>query len=243
VVSEPTEDPRDDVAAMAGRYARRAALAGLYDPLRPEVLQARHERLRVLAALLRQHARQPLAQLSLLEVGCGHGSNLLDLIALGFDPARLLANELLPERAAAARTRLPAAVRVLEGDALALPLQLPGLEASLDLVLQSTVFSSLLDADFRARLAQRLWAWLKPGGAVIWYDFAVGNPRNPDVMGMPLAEIRRLFPAATIDARRVTLAPPLARRSAAVHPALPALLNTLSLLRTHRLAWIAKPDA
>lgn len=233
------QEREDDVAAMAGRYARRAALAGLYDPLRPEVMQARHERLRVLAALLRRHARAPLSELSLLEVGCGDGGNLLDLVGLGFDPARLLANELLPERAAAARARLPVAVRVMEGDALALPLP----EASLDLVLQSTVFSSLLDPGFRARLAARLWAWLKPGGAVIWYDFAVDNPRNPDVAGMPMAELRRLFPAATIDARRVTLAPPLARRAAALHPALPALLNTVPLLRTHRLAWIAKPDA
>ena len=41
----------------------------------------------------------------------------------------------------------------------------------------------------------------------------------------------------------MTLAPPLARRGAALHPALPALLNNLPLLRTHRLAWIAKPDA
>ena len=229
----------DDVAAMAGRYARRAALAGLYDPLRPEVMQARHERQRVLAALLRRHARAPLAQLRLLEVGCGAGGNLLELIGLGFEPANLLANELLPERAAAARARLPAAVQVLEGDALALPLP----EAGLDLVLQSTVFSSLLDPGFRARLAARLWAWLRPGGAVLWYDFAVNNPRNPDVTGLPLAELRRLFPAASIDARRVTLAPPLARRAAALHPALPALLNTVPLLRTHRMAWIAKPDA
>lgn len=229
----------DDVAAMAGRYARRAALAGLYDPLRPEVMQARHERQRVLAALLRRHARAPLSQLRLLEVGCGAGGNLLELIGLGFEPANLLANELLPERAAAARARLPAAVQVLEGDALALPLP----DASLDLVLQSTVFSSLLDPGFRARLAARLWAWLKPGGAVLWYDFAVDNPRNPDVTGLPPAELRRLFPAASIDARRVTLAPPLARRAAALHPALPGLLNTVPLLRTHRLAWIAKPDA
>ncbi|MCM0609008.1 MAG: methyltransferase domain-containing protein [Ideonella sp. WA131b] len=233
------QEPDDDVAAMAGRYARRAALAGLYGPLRPEVMQARHERLRVLAALLRRHARAPLGELRLLEVGCGQGGNLLDLIGLGFEPAHLLANELLPERAAAARARLPTAVRVLPGDALALPLP----DAGLDLILQSTVFSSLLDPGFRARLAARLWAWLKPGGAVIWYDFAVGNPRNPDVAGMPLAELRRLFPAASIDARRVTLAPPLARRAAALHPALPALLNTVPLLRTHRLAWIAKPDA
>jgi SAM-dependent methyltransferase len=231
--------PPDDVDAMAGRYARRAALSGLYDPLRPEVMQARHERQRVLASLLARHARQPLAELRLLEVGCGSGANLLELIALGFDPARLLANELLPERVAAARARLPAAVTLLPGDALALPVE----DGSLDLVLQSTVFSSLLDAGFRARLAARMWAWLKPGGAVVWYDFAFDNPRNADVQGMPMAEVRRLFPAATIDSRRVTLAPPLARRAAALHPALPALLNSLPLLRTHRLAWIAKPDA
>lgn len=229
----------DDVDAMAARYARRASRSGLYDPGRPEVKLARQERLQVLAALLRQHACRPLAELTLLEVGCGHGDNLLDLIELGFAPAHLLANELLPERAAAARTHLPAAVRLLEGDALALPLA----AGSLDLVLQSTVFSSLLDPGFRARLAAQMWAWLKPGGAVIWYDFTVDNPRNADVKGMPMAEIRRLFPAATIDARRVTLAPPLARGAARLHPALPALLNTLPLLRTHRLAWIAKPDA
>lgn len=227
----------DDVAAMAGRYARRAALAGLYDPLRPEVMQARHERLRVLAALLRRHARAPLAELSLLEVGCGDGGNLLDLVGLGFDPARLLANELLPERAAAARARLPAAVRVLEGDALALPLP----DASLDLVLQSTVFSSLLDPGFRARLAARLWAWLKPGGAVIWYDFAVDNPRNPDVRGVPVARVRQLFPQAEFEVHRVTLAPPLARAACRLHPSLYTVLNAVPWLRTHRLAWMRKP--
>jgi SAM-dependent methyltransferase len=227
----------DDVAAMAGRYARRAALAGLYDPLRPEVMQARQERLRVLAALLRRHACAPLAGLSLLEVGCGDGGNLLELIGLGFDPALLLANELLPERAAAARARLPAAVRVLEGDALALPLP----EASLDLVLQSTVFSSLLDPGFRARLAARLWAWLKPGGAVIWYDFAVDNPRNPDVRGVPVARVRQLFPQAEFEVHRVTLAPPLARAACRLHPSLYTVLNAVPWLRTHRLAWICKP--
>jgi hypothetical protein len=77
--------PPDDVDAMAGRYARRAALSGLYDPLRPEVMQARHERQRVLAALLGRHARQPLAELRLLEVGCGGGANLLELIALVYE--------------------------------------------------------------------------------------------------------------------------------------------------------------
>ncbi len=226
----------DETRAVAERYARRA-VGDLYSPLRPEVWQAQQERQRALISLLRQHAPRPLAELDLLEVGCGAGDNLLELLRLGFDPARLLANELLPERAAAARRRLPAATRLHEGDALALPLA----PQSLDVVYQSTVFSSLLDSAFQQRLATAMWQWLRPGGAVLWYDFTYDNPRNPDVRGVPLARIRTLFPGGTIHARRVTLAPPIARRVVRLHPAAWRLFNALPLLRTHLLAWIAKP--
>lgn len=226
----------DEPQAVAERYARRA-VGDLYNPLRPEVLQAQHERLQTLAALLRRHVHQPLSELQVLEIGCGGGDNLLELLRFGFDPARLLANELLPERAAAARRRLPAATRFFEGDALTLQIA----PASLDVVLQSTVFSSLLDDAFQQRLAAAMWGWLKPGGAVLWYDFTWNNPRNPDVRGVPLARVRELFPGATIDARRVTLAPPIARRVVRLHPSAWRWFNALPLLRTHLLAWIAKP--
>ena len=111
----------DETRAIAERYARRD-VGDRYHPLRAEVWQARQERERALMALLRRHVRGPLAGLDVLEVGCGHGDNLLELLRLGFDPARLVGNELLPERAAAARRRLPAAIRLLEGDATQLAL-------------------------------------------------------------------------------------------------------------------------
>ncbi|MGZ7259737.1 hypothetical protein ACXWO8_09385, partial [Streptococcus pyogenes] len=75
-----------------------------------------------------------------------------------------------------------------------------------------------------------MWRWLKPGGAVVWYDFTVDNPRNPDVRGVPLSRVRALFPQGRLTARRVTLAPPLARAL----PAAYALLNIIPWLRTHR---------
>lgn len=228
--------PQDEAQAVAARYARRVD-RGWYDPLRPEVWLARQERQRALIGLLSRHASRPLGELDLLEVGCGHGDNLLELLQLGFDPARLVGNELLPERAAAARRRLPAVTAVHEGDALALPLP----DAGFDLVLQSTVFSSLLDDGFQQRLAGRMWRWLRPGGAVLWHDFVLDNPRNPDVRGVGLGRVRQLFPGARIDARRVTLAPPLGRAAARLHPGAWRLLNLVPLLRTHRLAWIEKP--
>lgn len=224
-----------EARAVAERYARRPQ-DDRYHPLQPDVLCARQERQRALAALLRRHAPGPVSSLSLLEVGCGAGDQLLEMIGLGFDPARLAGIELLPERAAAARARLPAATAVHRGDALAIPLP----PASVDLVLQATVFSSLLDDGFQQRLAAHMWSLLRPGGAVIWYDFTVDNPRNPDVRGVPMSRVRALFPHADMDARRLTLAPPLGRPAARVHPWLWQALNALPLLRTHRLIWIRK---
>ena len=228
----------DEPAAVARRYARRADDDPRYHPWQPAVQRERQGRQRALVALLRRHLRdRAAASIDVLEVGCGHGSNLLELMTLGFDPARLVGNELLPARAAEARRRLPAATALHEGDALALPFA----AGSFDRVLQATVFSSLLDEAFRARLAQRLWHWVRPGGAVLWYDFAWDNPRNPDVRGVPLRDLRELFPhAAFVDARRVTLAPPLARALGRVHPALIGAAGALPVLRTHWLAWIGK---
>ena len=223
-------------AAVAERYARREA-GDRYSLLRPEVWQTVQERQRAMLGLFADAGLHEPAALRLLEVGCGAGGNLLELLRLGFVPAHLCGIELLPERAAQARAVLPAALRLIEGDALRADIA----DASQDIVFVSTVFSSLLDDAFQQRLADVMWRWLKPGGAVLWYDFAVDNPRNPDVRGVPLARVRALFPHGRLTARRVTLAPPLARLVCAWHPALYTLFNALPLLRTHRLCWIAKP--
>ena len=195
------------------------------------------ERQRAMLRLFNEVNLPDLAQLDLTEVGCGSGGNLLELLRLGFATQRLAGIELLPERFDAARARLPTATRLWLGDAT----QASVADASQDIVMQSTVFSSLLDDTFQQRLAQTMWRWLKPGGAVLWYDFTVNNPANPDVRGVPLSRVRALFPGAVLTTRRVTLAPPLARALCRVHPALYTLFNTVPLLRTHVLAWIAKP--
>lgn len=228
----------DEARAVVERYARRAD-ADRYSLLRPEVWQTLHERQRALMALFARLGLADLGGLRLLEVGCGSGGNLLELLRLGFRAEHLTGIELLPERLAQARERLPAALTLHGGDATRF--ELP--EASQDIVFVSTVFSSLLDAAFQQRLADTLWRWVRPGGGVLWYDFTVDNPRNPDVRGVPLARVRQLFPQGTLQARRVTLAPPLARRVVKLHPALYTVFNTVPVLRTHVLAWIAKPPS
>lgn len=227
----------DEIADLARRYAHRAAADDRYHPLRADVMATLQERQRALRALLLDHGCTDPAALRVVEVGCGAGGNLLELLRLGFLPAHLQGVELLPERLALARERLPPALALHGGDACALALP----AGSQDIVYVSTVFSSLLDDAFQQRLAETMWRWLKPGGAVLWYDFRVDNPANRDVRGVPLRRVQELFPQGRIAARRVTLAPPIARRVVRLHPTLYAVFNALPLLRTHVLAWVSKP--
>jgi SAM-dependent methyltransferase len=223
-----------ELQQVAERYARRQ-VGDRYALTQPDVWQLVQERQRALLQGLGARQLVP-AELRLVEVGCGAGGNLLELLRMGFRPEHLTGCELLPERLAAARAVLPHDLRLVAGDAAALDIA----PASQDLVLQATVFSSLLDDGVQQHLADAMWRWLKPGGSVLWYDFTMDNPSNPDVRGVPLSRVRALFPEGHISSQRITLAPPIARRVCALHPALYIVFNAVPWLRTHRLAWITK---
>lgn len=231
-------DLNKETDAVVKRYAKRTNLIkdDRYSMLNPSVWQSVQERQRVLLQLLTRFSTKPLNNLRVLEVGCGSGGNLLELLRIGFSPANLVGNELLPERSDAARLNLPDAIQVIPGDAMKLSFE----QYDFDVVYQSTVFSSILDVNFQQQFANKIWSWIKPGGAVLWYDFIYDNPNNPDVAGVSLARIRQLFPEGVIHLRRVTLAPPISRRVCQLHPALYNVLNTVPLLRTHVLCWIEK---
>jgi SAM-dependent methyltransferase len=220
------------------RYARRAR-DDRHGILQPDVWCALHERQRAMLRLFARLGLHDLGTLRAVEVGCGAGGNLLELLRFGFRPEHLAGIELLPERLAHARSVLPATLRLAQGDAAEADIE----PASQDVVLQFTVFSSLLDDATQAHLAAAMWRWVKPGGGVLWYDFTIGNPRNPDVRGVPLARVRALFPHAAVQAHRVTLAPPLARAVTRVHPGFYGWFDALPILRTHVLCWLAKTQS
>lgn len=227
----------DEPELVRRRYERRRGRAErMWSGFAPSVYMPVQEKERAIIRWITACGIEPLESRHLLEVGCGTGDDLLLLIRLGFDPANIVGCELLEERARRARHRLPAAVRVETGDAA--DVELP--EASFDVVMQSTVFTSLLDDGFQRRLADRMWTLVKPGGGVLWIDFVYDNPRNRDVRGMPLARVRELFPEASVRHWRISLAPPISRVVTRVHPSLYGLFNALPPLRTHLLCWLAK---
>lgn len=107
-----------------------------------------------------------------------------------------------------------------------------------DVVVQSTVFTSILDFEFKTKLAQKMWDMTKEKGMILWYDFKYDNPNNSDVKGIKANEIKKLFlRSKNIEFHRVTLAPPIARKIGKFYN----LINIMCpFLRTHTIAEIYK---
>lgn len=221
------------------RYEKReTALNHLrYNVLNPPVYMSMQEKERALIKWIYDAKIHPIENKRLLEIGCGTGANLLQFIRLGFDPANLVGNELLEDRVTVARKKLPQEIKIIPGDASEINMA----SNTVDIVYQSMVFTSILDMNFRLKLARRMWELVKPGGGILWYDFIYDNPRNSDVKGISVKEVRNLFPSGDMKTWRVTLAPPISRVVTKICPLLYNVINLLPLFRTHVLCWIEKP--
>ncbi len=190
---------------------------------------------RDLIAGLEEEKLYPLTGRRVADIGCGNGSWLLEFAQWGAEALSLAGIDLDESRIAQARTKLPdASLRLGSAD------RMPWPGEAFDVVTQFTLFSSILSQSLKAAVAREMLRILKPDGLIVWYDLLFDNPRNPNVRGIRLNEIRRLFPRCTVRTRRVTLAPPIARAVAPTSWILAAALEKLPFLRTHHLHFIRK---
>jgi SAM-dependent methyltransferase len=217
-------------------YARRDEETGdLYAPWRADEFFMRTGRRRVAVRLLAKAGVFPKAGDACLEVGFGSLGWLGELISWGVRETDLHGIDLDPRRVRRGREILPGADLQL-GDAG----RMPWADGAFRLVIASTVFTSILDASVRRSVAREIVRVLAPGGAFLFYDLAVNNPKNRNVRRIRRRELERLFPELSGAVRRVTLAPPLARLIAPRSWLAATLLEALPPLRTHLLAILVK---
>jgi ubiquinone/menaquinone biosynthesis C-methylase UbiE len=218
-------------------YRRRAieVSVNLYAQWQPSEILSRTTRTRSAARMLRRAGAFPEAGNQCLEIGFGSLGWLGDLIGWGLRETDLHGIELDPMRAAKAHDALPAAdLRV--GDATELPWD----DNSFQMVVASTVFTSILDPRVRKLVAKEITRVLAGGGALLWYDFAVNNPRNTHVRKVDRKELKELFPQLTGVVKSITLAPPLARFIAPKSWVLATIFEAIPFLRTHLIGVLIK---
>lgn len=196
------------------------------------------ERERETLALLRRYDCMPLSEKSILDVGCGSGSWMQLFIRWGARPDRVTGVDVRRDALQLARNAVPNTVRLGETNAAALPF----VPARFDIVLQSTMFTSILDRSIRRQIASEMLRVLKPDGVIIWYDFLVDNPSNPNVSRVSKREIVSLFPGCSVDLKRVTLVAPVLRWIAPRSWFLTYLLSQFPPFCTHYLGAIRRRD-
>jgi SAM-dependent methyltransferase len=230
----------DGIVSEADRiravYAKRRTRP-VYSMFEPAQLLAVQERERKLLRLLASCGlASVLEKARILEVGCGTGSWLREFVRWGARPENIFGIDLVPERIAAARCLCPSAVTLKCQDAT----DLRDITCRFDIVLQSTVFTSILDPQMKRQIAREMLRVLNPEGMIVWYDFRVNNPINPDVRGIKKKEIEELFSGCNLRLEKLTLAPPLGRPIARMSRTLYRVASTIKPLCTHYLGIIRK---
>ena len=233
------ESLQAEEARIQAAYARRQGDDLRYSWFSPGHLFMVQERERQILTLLKQHDFGTLKTKKILEIGCGTGYWLREFIKWGARPENIVGMDLLPGLVAEAKQLCPSAVQVQCDGAskLAFP------DATFDLVLQSTVFTSILDAAMKQSIAHEMMRVVKDRGLILWYDYHVDNPWNPDVRGVKKREIRRLFPGCQIKLRRTTLAPPIVRFLTPYSWLASYVLAKIPLFCTHYLGLIQKIES
>lgn len=233
------ERPPEEVARVRAAYARRREGDPRYAWSNPAYQYTLLQLERALLSALGPDELQALPSRRILEVGCGTGFWLRQLVQWGARPEHVVGIDLVADRLTQAR-RSSAPGTAL---ALASAADLPFRDASFDLVLQATVFTSILDDRIRRAAAAEMRRVLAPDGRIVWYDYHRNNPRNPDVRAVTAGELAALFPGMSGRRTRVTLAPPLARLVAPRSWLACRLLEQLPWLRTHFLAVLRPPTS
>lgn len=132
-----------------------------------------------------------LEEVKVLDVGCGYGGWLRHLVELGASPDALTGIDLSASRIEFARQQHPG-IRwsVHDGERLPFP------DGSFGLVLQTVVFSSVLDEGVRLMLASEMERVLEPGGWVLWMDVRHGSPGK--LQGFQQTQASAYFPSCTV---------------------------------------------
>jgi len=227
----------NEVERIQKAYEKRdlSGKTKLYSPLNPAALFTSQQREKDIIKALANHGISDLSDKKILDLGCGSGGVLRDFVKYGASPENCYGIDLLSGRVEAARMLSPNIdFRCANAE------ELPYDNGVFDIAIIFTVLTSILDMKMKQNVAKELLRVLRPSGIILYYDYHMNNPSNPDVRGVKKKEILELFPSCKVKLKRITLAPPLTRAIAPFSLALCQALEKFPLLCTHYLGIIEK---
>lgn len=216
-------------------YIERKDIKINYNPVLPQNYYILNSREKVLTDSLLKYFGSDFTNLKVLDLGFGSGIDIFTLIKSGFNIENIYGVEVIEERFNRLKAILPEANLKFNSG-----FNIPFENEQFDLVIQSTVFSSILDKDSRKQLANEITRVLKPQGKVFFYDLKFNNPWNKNVIKIDKNEIDYLFPNLKKDFNSVTLNPVIVRKIANKSIILCELLEKIPFFCSHYYTVITK---
>jgi ubiquinone/menaquinone biosynthesis C-methylase UbiE len=163
---------------------------------------------RAIIRILRENGIQSLNGKTILDVGCGRGTELNNFVRYGAASANLHGVDLMDYRIADAIRNNPG-IDFACGDASQLNFE----SRTFDITAQIMAFTSIVNDELKKNIALEMIRCTKPGGLILWVDFFLTNPfkRDPNVKAIGKAEIHSLFQGHNIHLTRCILTRPLVK--------------------------------
>lgn len=130
-----------------------------------------------------------IGSLRIADIGCGDGWTLRFLCELGAKLENLVGIDLGINRLNVAKSK-NALIQFMHADATGIPLS----SNTFDVVIQSTLFSSIPSYNLRQLASTEIIRLTKPRGFVVWLDLYRIYPHTASLHAIDQREIRDLFP-------------------------------------------------
>lgn len=154
-----------------------------------------------------------------LDVGCGAGGSLGNLVRLGFMPSNMSGLDILEERIRGAQVRLQGADWRI-GDARSMPWE----TQTFDLCMASTMFIQLTDDKIAREIAREMLRVTKSQGHILLVDWRYSRPGDESYKALNKRRISQLFDTdsltSLIGVWNGALVPPIGRLLSRRCPAL-----------------------
>ncbi len=190
-------------------------------------------------ALISRVLRQEAVHLSsawVLDLGAGNGTDGARFREIGARPGRIVPLDLLEEFARSARESYPWMPAIV-GEAATLPFR----TGRFQVAYQSTMLSSVPEADRRARIFGEIDRVLAPGGIFLSYDTRYLNPWNAHTRPLRVGEIAGALRGWSLRSWSVTAIPQIVRLIAPVSIGACRVVEAIPPLRSHLLVLAKKP--
>ena len=170
-----------------------------------------------------------------IDIGCAGGNTMQILKKFGASEKNLHGIDLREDRLSYAKKRFPKSNFNLM-DARNINFN----DSSFDMVISFTLFSSVLNIEYRKQIAREMARVLKPRGAILYYDFRYNNPFNRNVMQVKYKDIKSLFPNMRMELTLITVLPPLVRLFGGLAEYVYPALSKIPFLNSHHIGLIRK---